>query len=301
MRKWLIAILFLTSTAEAMQGQSQATVGISEGGYGMVRTNIGVKYNRSWGHVGNAADVRASYECVNKGWISVSLNSRYQLVETDFGIGDLPDGIDPKTIGLNGTHSMGQVGFTTTLRTQIGGRPFMGLALANSEWGDGGFERLSATVMGLSMVRADRATQLGIGLLGMVNTSSKVPVFPVVMYRHRFDNRWLINVYGGMMGVDYTPTGNDLISVGCDIDVKAFYFKPRTEKGLPDRCRFTLTSFRPMAKYRRRLSRNLYVEAKGGVSLKMSCRVNGRTGTKEYFRCKEGAAPFVEWGLSYSL
>lgn len=102
------------------------------------------------------------------------------------------------------------------------------------------------------------------------------------------------------MGLDYNVNKDNLLSVGADIDVKGFYFKP-CDESLPEICRFTYTSFRPGIKYRVRLKRNFYFDAQVGVALKMSCRVNGRTGSREYFDCRQGASPFFQAGVSYSL
>lgn len=150
------------------------------------------------------------------------------------------------------------------------------------------------------MLKADRNTQFGLGPLVLVNTNSKIPAFPVFMYRHRINGQWLINLYGGMFGVDYTPTKDDLIAVGADVDVKSFYFRPGVS-GLPDRCRYSRASFRPMVKYRRRLIPNFYFEMLGGVSVKMSSKVSGITGTTEYMEVKEKTSPFLQTNISYAL
>ncbi len=103
-----------------------------------------------------------------------------------------------------------------------------------------------------------------------------------------------------MLSIDYTPTPNDLICMGADIDVKAFYFKPDS-KLLPNKCRLTSTSFRPMVKYRRKLFDNLYFGIQSGVKIKMTCRVNGVSGPKEYFKCCQNVDSFVQTNISYSL
>lgn len=56
-----------------------------------------------------------------------------------------------------------------------------------------------------------------------------------------------------------------------------------------------------MLKYHRRMIQNLYLDVQAGAAIKMSCRVNGVTGTKEFFHCHRKAAPFVQTSMSYSL
>lgn len=257
-------------------------------------------YDRGWGAIQDAFAARVSYEFMRKKHFTLTANARYTSSEAAFGSTDLDNGFNADEIGLNGTHLYEQFGLTSTFKTQFFGKPFMGMAMLNSEWSQGGFARVSGIVMGLVMLRADQDTQFGIGPLVLLHTNSKIPAFIVFMLRHRFNEKWYLNLYGGMFGVDYTPTKNDLVSIGADVDVKAFYFRPHVGS-LPAKCRFSSTSFRPTVKYKRRLSDNLYFEIQSGVSLKMSCRVNGVSGSKEYIGCHRKTAPFIQAGVSYSL
>ncbi len=296
----VLMVLLLILSALSGLSQTESDVNISQGGYGMVKTNIGLSYSRGFSTVRDGYDSRVSYEMVRSRAFTLTANARYSSVNVDFGDDDISEGYDPDAINLNGTHAMGTVGLTSMLYMRAFGKPLVGMAMGSCEWGAGGFARVSGIAMALVMLKADRDTQFGLGPLVLINSTSKIPAFLVFMYRHRFNDRWLLNLYGGMMGFDYTPTRNDLISFGADIDVKSFYFKPDDES-LPKRCRFTTTAFRPTVKYRHRLARNLYFDAQCGVAVKMSCRVNGVTGTKEYFDCRRKTAPFVQAAVSYSL
>lgn len=266
----------------------------------MVKTNISVSADHTCGAVSDGFGARVSYETYKSNWLTVSANAKYNSVKVDFDENALGGSFLPEDIGLNDIHIMAQLGATVTARTKLFGKPFMGIAMLNTEWGVGGFERISGTVMGMIMLRANRDTQFGIGPLIMINTTSKIPAFLVFVYRHRFNEKLAINLYGGMFGLDYNPNKNNLLSVGADIDVKGFYFKPKNEN-LPNVCRFTYTSFRPMFKYRLRLGPNFYLDAQGGIAVKMSCRVNGKNGTKEYLDCNLKPQPFGQAGISYSL
>lgn len=301
MKKLLLLMIFsILITPISALAQSQAAVNVSEGGYGILKTNIGVDYEHGWGKIDDCFSARVSYEFFRNKKFTVTANARYTSTEVSFSADDLSNGFDPDNIHLNGTHYFGQTGFTSTFQSKLWGKPFMAIAMVNAEWGQGGFARISGIAMGLLMLKASRSTQFGIGPLVLINSCSRIPAFLVFMYRHKFNNKWGINLYGGIFGIDYTPTVNNLFSVGADIDVKAFYFKP-FNTSLPDKCRFTSTSFRPMAKYRRRLINNLYFDLQGGISLKMSCRANGVTGTKKYFDCNQKVAPFIHAGISYTM
>lgn len=299
MRKILIAAASVISSIASL-AQTQSDVNVSEGGYGLVKTNISVSADHTWGAVRDGFGARVSYEAYKNKWLTVSANAKYNSIKVDFDEGALSGSYSPEALGLNDIHIMAQLGATATAKTRLFGRPLMGIAMLNTEWGIGGFERVSGTIMGMILLKANKNTQFGIGPLVMINTTSKIPAFLVFVYRHRFNGKLAVNLYGGMFGMDYNPNRNNLLSVGADIDVKGFYFKPQHED-LPKVCRFTYTSFRPMVKYRLRLGQNFYFDAQGGLAIKMSCRVNGRNGTKEYIDCNQRPSPFLQAGISYSL
>lgn len=56
--------------------QSEADVNVSEGGYGMVKTNIHVGVDHAWGSVSDGFAARVSYEAYRNGWLTVSANMR---------------------------------------------------------------------------------------------------------------------------------------------------------------------------------------------------------------------------------
>lgn len=293
-------LLCIVAFHHYLLAQTESDIRVSEGGYGLVRTNVTTTYDHTWGRLSDGFAARVSYEFMKKKHFTLSGNFKYTSVTTDFLSSDLDVSYNPQAIGLNGIHTMEQLGATATAKTTFLGKPFIGVAMLNSEWGIGGFNRVSATVMAMIMLKANRSTQFGIGILGMVNTTSSIPVFPVFIYRHRFNDKWRLNLYGGMLGVDFTPSMADLLSIGADIDVKSFYFKPHAV-GLPKNCRFTQTDFRPSLKYRRRLIPNLFFDFQSGYAFNMKTRVNGVNGTKEYIILSQSPHPFVQASVSYSL
>lgn len=269
--------------------------------YGMVKTNIRVAYDYTDASVSDHFNARVSYEFLRSKKFTLTANANYNSLQADFATsGDLPAGYDPREMGMNKTHLYGQFGVSASFRSQLFGRPFMAFGSVSADWGDKRFQRVSGIAMGLFMLRATRDTQFGIGPLVLINSTSKVPAFVVFMYRHRFSNLFAINLYGGMFGLDYTPTKSDLITVGGDIDVRSFYFQP-DRMDLPKRCRYTNTNFRPGVKYKRRLATNFYGEIQGGVVLKMSSRVTGASGAKRYFDIPLPTRPFIQVAFNYAL
>lgn len=132
---------------------------VSHGGYGLVKTNLNVSYDYGWGSIKDGFSASASYEFLRKEHVTMTANARYTSTEVSFSESDLDGGFNPEAINLNGTHVLGQFGITSTFKTRLFGRPFMGIAMINSEWSEGGFARVSGIAMGLIMLRANANTQ----------------------------------------------------------------------------------------------------------------------------------------------
>lgn len=290
----LFALAPLVAFSQGIDGPIQRE------GYGLIRTNISTSHYTGWGNVKDGVMAKISYEMVSSKFLTLTANARYMSVETDFKEADFPAGYQPDAIGINGNHFMEQIGLTSTIKAKVFGKPFFGVAMLNSEWTGGDFERVSGLAVGLFMLKVSRNTQFGIGPLLRFNSNSRLPILFMFLYRHRFNEKWLLNMYGATYTCDYTPSKNDLLSIGADIDTRAFYFSPN-DSTLPNRCRFSSAAVRPMVKYRRRLADNLYFDMQTGVAFKISCKVNGKTGSTEYLNGSQKPAPFLQIGASYSL
>ena len=300
MRSYLFYFLVILTFMSSIHCVAQEPQDVPTDNYGMVKTNIRVAYDYTHASISDHFNARVSYEFLKNQKFTLTANINYNSLQADFSNDELPTGYDPQQMNMNNTHLYGQIGVSASFRSNIFGRPFMAFGTLSADMGDRRFQRVSGIAMGMFMLRANRDTQFGIGPLVLINSTSKVPAFIVFMYRHRFNDNLAVNLYGGMFGLDYTPTKSDLITIGGDIDVRSFYFRPN-HIDLPERCRYTNTNFRPGVKYKRRLATNFYGEIQGGVILKMSSRVTGISGTKRYFDVPMPARPFIQVAFNYAL
>ncbi|MDE5782848.1 MAG: hypothetical protein K2H97_00790 [Prevotella sp.] len=265
------------------------------------KTSIGIEYECSGGAISDYAKVHISHELSRSRQMKLTANANYfNILQCDFVDKDMPVGISAEQLGMNKSHQYGQFGLSGLYHHQLFGKPLMVLGMVNADWGIGRLQRVSGLAMGIIMLKTTKETQFGIGPLVLINSTTKIPAFPVFFYRHRYSDKLSIDLYGAMFGLNYKPTVSDHFTIGGDINTKAFYFKPKTE-GLPKYCRYHNTSFRPSIKYRRKIADRLYGEMQGGIVIKMSNRVNGVTGTKEYFTIGQKVQPFAHVGMNYSF
>lgn len=266
------------------------------------RFNIGMSYGHDWQQsVSDSYSALITYEFLRTRHFSLIASGRYVLTHASFSAADISYSYNPEAINMNGSHGMGQIGLTATFRTKLFDKPFAGAAIINSDWGAGGFAKVTSIVMGMVMIRSDRDTQFGLGPMFLINTNGKLPALIAFMYRHRFNDKWLINLSGGLFAMEYSSSKSDVLSMGFDVNAKSFYFQPKTD-GLPEKLKYMSVSFRPLIKYSRNIVDKLNVDVKAGASINIVNRVNGMTGTKKYLKCHQQTVyPFIQVGASYSF
>lgn len=283
-----------------MSAQFDFGTQVSESGYGLIKTNLTFSYDHAFGSVPDNIKGRVSYQFINKPWLKITGNGQLNSIWSNIEESQLSKPYAPKEIGINGQHLFGSVGFTALGFLPLFGHPVALLAIGNAEFSNHCFGRISGLAGAVYMFKISKETQFGVGPLFLLHTASKVPAFPGIIYKHRFNPKFAINVYGGIFGLEYNPAPDDLIVLGADLDVRSFYFKPDTE-GLPDKCRFTMTSIRPGMKYKRRLAKNFYATFGTGVSFKMSGRITQATHSHRYLDFHEKPSFYLNGQLSYSL
>lgn len=297
-----IISLLILSMALSYSAGAQDTSGTDNGnsGYRTSRFNAAISYGHDWQQsVSDTYAARVSYEFLRTRHFSLTANGGYTLNKASFSDEDISYSLSPQAIGMNGCHNTWQLGLMASFRTVLFDKPVVGAAIVNSDWAAGGFAKVSGIVFGMVMLRSDRDTQFGIGPLFLINTNGKLPALLTFLFRHRFNEKWLVNLSGGLFAMEYSPTKNDLISVGMDIGYKSFYFNPSTAD-LPDKLRFLSVAFRPMVRYSRDIVANLSLDVRAGLSVNIVNRATGTTGTKKYLDIhQQRAYPFVQAGASY--
>lgn len=300
MRNYSVILLLLFLSVFPCKAQFDLMPSVRESPYGLVRTNLSVGYDHTFGAVPDNIQAGVSYQFIKKQWLTLSANARFNTLWSNFDDSQLSLPCDAWNIGLNGNHTYGSVGFTASAMLPLFRHVVATFVIGNAEWSNHCFGRISGIVAGVYMFKLDKDTQMGVGPLFLVHTASKIPVFPVFIIRHKFSEQLALNFYGGIFGIELKPSDNDKLVFGADVDTRSFYFKPGVDD-LPDKCRFTMTLFRPYIKYERRLAPNFYGGVQTGVAFKLSGRVTSATRSKRYIDFEEDPAFFLKASVSYSL
>ena len=73
------------------------------------------------------------------------------------------------------------------------------------------------------------ASSFGIGMIGLINTTSPWPVFPMLVYRHRFDKRWSMEIMPPQFRLTCAVNPSNRITAGLTIGDR-FYVTLRNPK-----------------------------------------------------------------------
>lgn len=264
-------------------------------------TGVEMSYNKTQGNITDDFTARAAYKFCSGKNFSISANARYHYMNADFSDAGSDNEVESlHGLGMDGSHNVYQLGVNALYHTKLFGKPFMAVGMITSDFSNEGFERINFMGGGVFMLTMTRKTQFGLGAFLLLNTASRWPLFPMVVYHHDFNPSLSLNIYGRTFGLDYTLTKQDRVTAGFDIDSRTFYFRPDAE-GLPETCRYTSTLFRPMLKYRRTLTKGLNACIEAGEEMKVSSRIYGRNGTKRYMDVKQPSKPFVQVSVEYIL
>lgn len=293
-------VIFCFCLSLTCRGQFDLPQPVRESGYGLLKTNVTFRYDHAFGALPDNLTGKITYQVVDKPYLKFSINSIFNNLWANFDNSQLAGNRDAWKINLNGNHTLGSFGFTALGFVPVNKKPLALLLIGNVEWSTHCFGRFSGLAGVAYILKMSERTQFGVGPMVMLHTSSSFPILPGVIYKHSFNDKFAINIYGGIFGLEYNPSENDLIAIGSNIDVRSFYFKPHVAEW-PKRCRFTMTMFQPLLKYKHRFYGNFYGEAQCGVSFKIGSQVTGASSTHNYMKVKEGPAFFIKAGVSYSL
>ena len=236
--------------------------------------------------------VNLSYPLFLKGSNRLTASVRYHHLHQHFNCDDQTSlyGFD------KAAHHYFAGGLTGMATTQLWSKPLVLVGMANCDFSQDGYERWSAMATAMLMLKRTRETQFGIGLLGMVNTFSRVPVIAVITYRHQFNPQWTLDLSLPNFRVLYTPKNKGIFSLGGSISADSYYLRPKVED-LPKRVRYSRSNINLCTGYERNLGAGFKLNAEAGVQLIMTDRIYKKSSSNVIANLHEKAKPYLSISL----
>lgn len=238
------------------------------------------------------AGLRASYAIVSKGATRVQVNARYTHIYQAFDS-------QTKTVdyGLQEhSHHYMTGGLMGMTRLKLWDKSLMVMALVNADFSNHGYERWSAMGTAMLMLKQSRETQLGVGFICLINTFSRVPIFPFATYRHQFDAYWTLNLNLPRFQMEYRPNKSILWSLGAGIDADSYYLRTAGDN-LPGKVRYSRTNINMGPGFEYTLPGHLKLIADAGVQVVMTNRICNSGSSRRLATIHEKAAPYLHIGI----
>lgn len=245
-------------------------------------------------HENMKASLNASRTFVVNRQLSLGANAGYRFYDYDFDFDDVP------VLDMGNSHHSFRVGGNAMYRTRLFGKTLMlmgNVTLESSEWG---LERITGMGMAMFMLKYSRDEMLGVGLIGLANTTSDVPFFPMAFYRKVFSPQWALNLSYPFFGMQYTIGSKHIVAAGFTFSNDRFWFKPGAA-GLPEVMMFNRSTVRTGLNYDCRLADGLVMTVQTGWEFAMKSRIYRRNGHHECFDFGNTNGVYAKVGMAYRL
>lgn len=163
-----------------------------------------------------------------------------------------------------------------------------------------GVEKYSGRVLALMQMKRTETTSWGIGILGLINSTFPVPLFPFVIWRHQFNPRWTIDLNMPQAGLRYSFYEKQHLSLGVQVDYDHFYLHPKKESQ-PKSLVYSEVFLKPGLTYECSLGKQLKFSLSGGGSWLISGRIYKKKRYKDYIRVRQPFGSYLDLRVSYQL
>lgn len=191
-------------------------------------------------------------------------------------------------------------GLMATYNTKWLGKPFTLTGTITGNFSQYGYENFSAMAGALFTITRNRSTYLALGGLLLVGTSISWPLFPLIVYNHRFDNHWSISCLETNNYLYYQASPKLRCALGMEIVTDKIFIRPKRED-LPEKMEISELSERFGLFADLMATRQLSLNLGLGVTVPFYNRLRESGYNKTYMRLYDHVKPFVKLQLKYSI
>lgn len=207
-------------------------------------------------------------------------------------------GLSHDDVHMNDNHHSFRGNANVMYRSTLWNKPlviFGNIGIDASQWG---VERLSGMGAALLMLKTTRETQLGVGPLLMLNTTSRIPFLFVATYRHVYSPQWTLNLNYPFFGMQYTPNEKHTIAGGFAFDTDYYWVRPANDE-LPRTVFFRRSLFRTGINYDMHISPTLTFNAQTGWEYTMAGGLYTASGRHLIYDLNHPNGPYAHISITF--
>ena len=212
-----------------------------------------------------------------------------------------PDAGGPQTkLPIPDVHHHYGGGFTGTYNTQWLGKPFTLFATVTGHFSQFGYENFSSMMGALFAITRNRTTYLSLGAICLIGTSVSWPLYPLIIYNHRFNDRWSVNCIETNNYLYYQASPKLRCALGMELVTNKLFLRP-DKLDMPRKMEISELSenFGVFADLQatKKLSFNFGL----GATVPFYSRLRESGYNRTYMRMYDHVRPFVKLQMKYSI
>ncbi len=209
-------------------------------------------------------------------------------------------GAEPLAFSLPSTHHHFGGSLLANYHLQVGGKPLTLIGMGTGNFSQYGFESAQGLFGGMFSLIRNRNTHLGVGAVYLLGTAVAWPLFPLIVYSHRFNEQWSLNCMGINNFLYYHVSPTMKYSLGMELETSKLYFRPDVE-GLPRKAQISQLSERLGVFADWQATKGMAFNVGMGVTVPFYCRLQESGYRDSYMNLKARVKPFVSVKVKYSI
>ncbi len=246
---------------------------------------------------GMSVRVLSSVKMLSKKGLSVSLEPFYHFSNQRF---DTELGASALGFSLPSAHHHFGSSLSVNYQLLAWGKPLTLIGRGSGNFSQYGFENASGMMGALYTLTRNNNTYLSVGAIYLLGTAVAWPLYPMIVYSHRFNNHWSINCMEVNNYLNYHVSPTLKYSFGMEIETNRYYFRPSLT-GLPHKAMVSLLSenigFFTDWKAAKGLTFNMGL----GANIPFYGRLKESGYRKSYMDMRAHVKPFVRLTVKYGI
>lgn len=186
------------------------------------------------------------------------------------------------------------------LGSRAHGKPMTLIATTAPNFSENGFEQMSGAVGAIVHITRSEHTYLGLGPVFLYGSPVSWPLWPLLVYRHQFDNRWNLNGMAANWMLNYQASSKVKLALGMELVSDKIYFRPDNDL-LPRKALYDLISERVGLFANWQATKELSMELSSGINWPFYGRVRDINHPHIYMKLHADSKPFVQMRVNYSI
>lgn len=191
-------------------------------------------------------------------------------------------------------------GFTGTYNTQWLGKPFTLFATVTGHFSQYGYEYFSTMTGAMFAITRNQTTYLALGAICLIGTSVRWPLYPLIIYNHRFNDRWSVSCMETNNYLHYQVTPKLRCALGMELVTDKIFLRPG-KSDLPRKMEISELAERFGIFADLQATKDITLNFGLGATVPFYSRLRESGYNKTYMRMYDHVKPFLKLQMKYSI